>query len=147
MQAAESESVRRLFAKLKQLVKDCNYRSVSANVCQSEAIRDAFISGLLSTLIRSRLLENIKDESMTLEAIFNQARCFDMAQKSSESYIATDGKAIEVSPVSAIKKPCDACIIRQQMKKCECCGANQLHKSFSVPPKEVSVLNAVAMDI
>ena len=49
-----------------------------------------------------------------------------MAQKSSESYTATDGKAIEVSPVSAIesckmklakvevfcfKKLSDACVI------------------------------------
>ena len=85
---------------------------------------------------------------MTLEAIFNQARCFDTAQKSSENYSATDGKAIEVSPVSAIescemrlakiepfcsKKPFDVCVIRQQVKKCECCGANQLHKKFQCP--------------
>ena len=119
--------------KLKQSAKDCNYWSVSADVCRSEEIRDAFVSGLLSTLIRSRLLENTRDESMTLEAIFNQARCFDTAQKSSESCIATDGKAIKVSPVSAIescemrlakvepfcsKKLSDACVIRQQMKKC-----------------------------
>ena len=148
MQAAARAVVARLFAEIKQLAKDCNYRSVSADICRSEAIRDAFISGLLSTSIRSRLLENIRDESMTLEAIFNQARCFDTAQKSSESYIATDGKAIEVSPVSAMescetrllkvepfcsKKPSDACVIRQQMKKCERCGANQLHKKFQCP--------------
>ena len=82
---------------------------------------------------------------MTLEAIFNQARCFDTAQKSSDSCTATDGKAIEISPVSAIKscemrlskvepffskKPSDACVIRRQMKKCERCSANQLHKKF-----------------
>ena len=107
--------------KLKQLAKDCNYRSVSADVCRSEA------SGLLSTSIRSRLLKNTRDKSMTLETVFNQARCFDTAQISSESYIATDGKAIKVSPVSAIesceirlakvepfcsKKPSDAYVIR-----------------------------------
>ena len=104
--------------------------------------------GLLSTSIRSRLLENTRDKSMTLEVIFNQARCFDTAQKSSESYTAIDGKAIEVSPVSAIeswemrlskvepfcsKKPSDACVIRQQIKKCERCDANQLHKKFQCP--------------
>ena len=48
---------------------------------------------------------------MTLEAIFNQAQCFDMPQKSLESYTVTNGKAIEVSLVSAIEKLCDACII------------------------------------
>ena len=112
--------------KLKQLAKDCNYQSVSADVCQSEAIRDTFVSGLLSTSIRSRLLENTKNDSMTLEAIFNQARCLHTAQKSSESYTMTDGKAIEVNPVSAIEscemklakvepfcseKPCEVCVI------------------------------------
>ena len=46
------------------------------------------------------------------------------------------------------KTPSDACVIRRQMKKCGRCGANQLHKkNFNVPPKEVSALNAVAMDI
>ena len=88
----QEQSLDDYLQKLKQLAKDCNYRSVSADVCRSEAIRDTFISGLLSTSIRSRLLENTRDESMTLEAIFNQARCFDTAQKSSESYTATDGK-------------------------------------------------------
>ena len=75
---------------------------------------------------------------------------------------ATDGKAIKVSSVSAIEScemrlaklepfcsetPSDACVIRQQMKKCERCGANQLHKKFQCPAKEVSALNAVAMDM
>ena len=144
----KAQSLDDYLQKLKQCAKDCNYRSESADVCRSEAICDAFISGLLSTSIRSRLLENTRDESMTLEAIFNQARCFDTAQKSSESYIATDGNVIEVSPVSAIEscemrlakvesffsqKPSDACVIRQQMKKCKRCGANQLHKKFQCP--------------
>ena len=85
---------------------------------------------------------------MTLEDIFNQAQFFDTAQKSLESYTATDGKAIEVSLVSAIescemrlakverfcsKKSSNACVIRQQIKKCERCGANQLHKKFQCP--------------
>ena len=125
-----------------------------AGACQSEAICDAFISSLLSinTSIRSRLLENTRDDSMTLEVIFNQARYFHTTQKSSESYTVTNGKGFEVSPVSTIEsckiklekvvepfcseKPCDACIIRQRMKKCERCGANQLHKiSMSFPKK------------
>ena len=144
----QAQSLDNYLQKLKQLAKDCNYRSVSADVRGSEAIRDAFISGLLSTLIRSRLLKNTKDDSMTLEAISNQARCMDTAQKNSKSYTTTDGKAVEVSPVSAIEscetklakveqfcfeKPCDACVIRQQMRKCERCGANQLHKKFQCP--------------
>ena len=111
MQAVASAVVRKLFAETEQLAKDCNYRSVSPDVCGSKAICYVFISGLLSTSIRSRLLESTSHESMTLEAIFNQARCFETAQKIFESYTATDSKVIEVSPVSAIEKPCDACVI------------------------------------
>ena len=85
---------------------------------------------------------------MTLDAIFNHTRCFDSAEKSSGSYTATDGKAIKISPVLAIKsckmklakiepfcfkKPGEACVIRQQIKNCERCGANQLHKKFRCP--------------
>ena len=85
---------------------------------------------------------------MTLEAIFNHARCFDSAQKSSGSYTAIGGKAIEISSVSAIEsckmklakiepfcseKPGEACVIREQIKNCERCGANQLHKKFRCP--------------
>ena len=85
---------------------------------------------------------------MTLKAIFNQAQCFDTAQKSSESYTATDSRAIEASPVSEIErcekrrakvgpfcseKPFDAYVIRQQMKKCKRCDANQIHKKFQCP--------------
>ena len=154
----QAQSLDDYLQKLKQLAKDCNYRSVSVDVCRSEAIRDAFISGLLSTSIRCRLLENTREESMTLKAIFNQARCFDTAQKSFASYTATDGKAIEVTPVSAIescemrlakvepfcsKKPSDACVIEQQMKKCERCGANQLHKKFQCPAQRSKCIKCV----
>ena len=99
---------------------------------------------------------------MILEAIFNQARCFDTAQKSSESYTATDDKAIEISPVSAIEscemrlakvepfcseKLFDACVIRQQMKKYERCGANQLHEKFQCPAQRSKCFKCGAMDI
>ena len=122
----QAQSLDDYLQKLKHLAKDRNYRLVTTDVCRSEAIRESFISGILPTLIRSRRLENTRDDSMTLEVIFSQARCFDTAQKSSESYIATDGKAIEVNPVSTIesgemklakiepfcfKKPCEACVI------------------------------------
>ena len=93
--------------------------------------------------ITSRLLENTMDYSITLEAIFYHDRCFDTSQKSSKSYIATDDKRIKVSPNSATEKcktkhaevvkpscfgkACNACVIRQQMKKFErYCGANLL---------------------
>jgi len=43
---------------LKILSKDCNFKDVTAARHQEETIRDAFISGLQSSIIRQRLLEN-----------------------------------------------------------------------------------------
>ena len=74
--------------KLKQLSKDCNYRAIAPDICRNEAIRDAFISGLISNHIRSRLLENTREDSLTLQAVFDQAHSLDIAHKSSETYNA-----------------------------------------------------------
>jgi len=54
---------------LKALSKDCNYQQVSANQYRDEAVRDAFISGLQSSTIHQRLLEN---NTLELEAAFNK---------------------------------------------------------------------------
>ena len=69
---------------LKTLAKDCKYRVVTATKYRDEAIRDAFITGLLSGSNRQRLLEN---SLLTLKTTFDQARSLDAAQKSSESYL------------------------------------------------------------
>ena len=63
---------------LKTLSKDCNFKSVTAALHREESIRDAFISGLQSSLIRQRLLEN---KTLYLAAIFDQARSLYLAQQ------------------------------------------------------------------
>ena len=63
---------------LKQLAKDCNFRNVTANEYKEEAIRDAFINGLQSNLIRQRLLEN---KVLELQSAYDQARALDVAQR------------------------------------------------------------------
>ena len=68
---------------LKQLANDCNIKSVTANHYKEEAIRDAFINGLQSNLIRQRLLEN---EVLQLQTAYDQARALNIAQKSSATY-------------------------------------------------------------
>ena len=131
--------------KLKQLAKDCNYRAVNADICRNEAIRDAFISGLQSTAIRSRLLENTSDESMTLQAIFNQARSLDIAHKSSERYNITSHSVLDtnvsvsatVSNKEDFEEPMEsleACTIQRIKKKCDYCG-NDMHTRFQCPAK------------
>ena len=142
--------------RLKQLSKDCDYRAVAADICRNEAIRDAFISGLISNDIRSRLLENTQQDSLTLQAIFDQARSLDIAHKSSERYNALpiapgkfDSNSI-TNRVSAIQKkrvestsdeleenPNEigkSCSIQQPKKTCSYCG-NDIHARSQCPAK------------
>ena len=68
---------------LRALSKDCQFKDVTALVYTEESIRDAFISGISSQLIRTRLLENA---TLTLDAAFTQARSLELAQRHSETY-------------------------------------------------------------
>ena len=68
---------------LKVLSKDCNFKPVTALKYCEESIRDAFISGLSSPLIRQRLLEN---KTLDLTSAFDQARSLEDAQRNSELY-------------------------------------------------------------
>ena len=52
------ESLDSYLQKLKLMSIDCNFQAVTALIHKEEAIRDAFIGGLVSNEIRQRLLEN-----------------------------------------------------------------------------------------
>ena len=77
------ESITEFLAALRNLSKECNYKAVTADAYRSEAMRDAFITGLLSGVIRHRLLEN---QTLTLDQAVDQARALDQAQRNSETY-------------------------------------------------------------
>ena len=78
----QGQSLDQFLQKLKNLAKDCNFKACTAEV-KNEAIRDAFIGGLISPQIRQRLLEN---SSLDLDTAFENARTLDMAEKQSLSY-------------------------------------------------------------
>ena len=69
--------------KLKRLSTDCKFLAVSAKLHKEEAIRDAFISGILSNEIRQRLLE---DHDLSLQNAFDKARSLEIVQKNAEAY-------------------------------------------------------------
>eukprot|EP00795_Rhopilema_esculentum_P015052 gene15052-6216_t len=88
---------------LKTPSKDCNFCQAKAAQYRDEAVRDAFISGIISRNIRQRLPEN---KPLDLSSAFHPliARALDTAQKSSESYkvifmptTAVTGKSSEES--------------------------------------------------
>ena len=66
-------------------------------------MRDAFITGLLSTNIRQRLLEN---KTLNLQTAFDQARALDTAQRSSETYnnFSTTASAVKDSSIQQNKQ-------------------------------------------
>ena len=68
---------------LKRLSLDCNFRAVSAVVHKEEAIRDAFISGMISNEIRQRLLEN---QDLTLAWTVEKARTLELAQRNARLF-------------------------------------------------------------
>ena len=77
------ESIDDFLQALKTLSKDCNFKDVDKTTYASESIRDAFITGIQSQVIRRRLLEN---NTLDLKTMYEQARSLDIAQRSSESY-------------------------------------------------------------
>ncbi|XP_069957120.1 uncharacterized protein [Cherax quadricarinatus] len=96
------ESLEEYLQALKILGKDCHFQAVTAAQYCEESIRDAFISGLQSPIIRQRLLEN---KTLDLAAAFDQARALDSAQKNSEVYSTTQPSRV----VSAAIPDQDSC--------------------------------------
>ena len=64
------------------LSKDCNLKNITAEQYREELVRDSFINGIASPLIRQRLLENTR---LDLKTAFDQVNYFDLAQKNSEA--------------------------------------------------------------
>ena len=79
------ESLDSYLQKLKRMSIDCDFQAVTALV-HKEAIRDAFIGGLVSNEIRQRLLEN---NNLTPQAAFDKTRSLETAQKNAEMYLSS----------------------------------------------------------
>ena len=86
------QSVDSYLQNLQQLAKNCKFEAVTADQYKKEYIRDAFINGISSSIIRQRLLEKIGD--LSLDEAHTQARAMEQAQSQSASY--------ETSAVAAI---------------------------------------------
>ena len=124
---------------LKTLSKDCNFKSVTAALHREESIRDAFISGLQSSLIRQRLLEN---KTLDLAAIFDQARSLDLAQQNSELYMAPpvpsfSASACEHKSVLGLDSPNRTFGSAAANSKCFFCG-NARHPRSKCPAREAT---------
>ena len=77
---------------------DCDYQAVSAQLHEEEAIRDAFIGGIISNEIGQRLLE---DSNLTLQVVFEKARFLDTPQRNAESYRFLISSAVHIAKVQS----------------------------------------------
>jgi hypothetical protein len=116
------ETIDQYLIALQSLAKSCNFKAVTAIVHRDEAIRDAFIAGLSSPSIRTRLLEN---PILDLQNAISQARSLEAAQLNAQTYIQLHSlnalskssdtnsspqiKSLEPSSCSAVSKRCDYC--------------------------------------
>ena len=82
----EEENIDEYVQRLQLLAKKCNFKSVDAVQNCDDCVRDAFITGLRSNIIRQRLFENKK---LHLNIAIDQARALHAAQKNSEAYTYT----------------------------------------------------------
>ena len=82
-QQRPGESLDEFLRELRKLGKDCNFQAVSAEQYKEELIRDAFINGLVSPMIRQRLLEN---KTLDLKSAYDQAYSLDLAQRNASAY-------------------------------------------------------------
>ena len=74
----------RFFQQLHVVSKACNIQAVTAEEYRKELVRDAFINGISSHVIRQRLLEN---SELTVERAFQIACSLETAQQHSEAYL------------------------------------------------------------
>ncbi|XP_033114041.1 uncharacterized protein LOC117114483 [Anneissia japonica] len=125
---------------LKVLSKDCNFKAVTAEQVRNDCIRDSFISGLYSQMIRQRLLEN---KTLDLQTMFDQARSLETAQKNSESYNYGEPRPNTSPTVSAAV--CEDTLGPEPSRltsanlsaKCYFCGYNK-HPRSNCPAREES---------
>ena len=89
------ETLDEYLCELRKLSKDCNFKAVSAEVNCNDSIRDSFINGIQSTLIRQRLLEN---KTLNLDEAYNQAYTLDLAQRNAEVYSAPSAHTAAITP-------------------------------------------------
>ena len=139
-----TESINQFLNALKFLARDCNFNNVSANQYQEESIRDVFVSGLSSPIIRQRLLER---HTLSLTDAIDCALTLDTARINAELY-----EPINQFPINAVNLPLDsqqtdnsqpstrdsaATSLRFSNQTCFFCG-NTKHSRLSCPAKNAT---------
>lgn len=142
---SDTESLDEYKQSLLQLARECSFKSVNAERNKDDYIRDSFISGIRSSAIRQRLLENY---SLSFTEAFNQARTLEVAQRQADSYRTkvnvsaahtdTEATKSESTPQSAEGNSApNVNQMRKNNPRCYYCDGNK-HPRHLCPAKESS---------
>ena len=124
------ETVDQFLQCLSQLGKECNFQAVSAEEHRDQYVRDSFINGLNSSIIRQRLLEN---NTLDLSQTINQARALESAQKHSAAYNSSPNLLVSAVDNVPIDENTSAAV--SQRAKCFFCGKLR-HPRIACPAKD-----------
>ena len=113
--------------KLEALSVHCNFKDVTANVYRKECVRDSLISGLASSAIRTRLLEN---KTLTLEEAINQAQALEVAAEDAGVFSGVHQGGVP-GPTQKLSDPVSLSAVKQ---KCFFCGYER-HARTSCPAR------------
>ncbi|KAL0810536.1 hypothetical protein ABMA28_010656 [Loxostege sticticalis] len=122
-----NENIDSYLQALKQLSKDCDFAAVDAETNKNDNVRDAFISGISSSKIRQRLLENL---NLTLDQAYNQALSLETAEVSSQSFNTQSLNAVHggAAPVSTNQETIQggsySAATYPRQRKCFYCGGH-----------------------
>lgn len=128
------ESISKYLLTLKILSKECKFTAVTADEHKNNFIRDVFLSGILSSSIRQRLLEN---NTLTLEQASSQALALEAAQNQSACYSNTDTVLNASTSDNVLPENLDSQIsaVSSYKYKCYFCGYKQ-HPRTICPAKD-----------
>ena len=92
-----SENINEYVHALRQLARDCAFQNVTAEIYKDELTRDAFISGISSSVIRQRLLE---DTNLDFQTAVKKAQMLEQAERQSGSYLVNTQQAAALNSKS-----------------------------------------------
>ncbi|XP_054276457.1 uncharacterized protein LOC128995463 [Macrosteles quadrilineatus] len=143
----KEENIAKYLQELKLLSKDCNFRAIDGNTYRDEAVRDAFISGIMNPHIRQRLLEK---SSLTLKEAEDISRSLESAQKSCEAYGSSNQIEVTYCNTSSTlpdqldenidpeESPTSAAVAKNFKQKCFYCGGRRHFTRNDCPAKDAT---------
>ena len=126
MRQNANEKISDYLIRLEAQSLQCGFKDVKAEEYRKEMIRDAFVSGLNSSPIRTRLLENT---TLTLDQATNQARAMEVAIHDSSSFGSVSTVSHSLGAVSLSTNAPKAWV-------CFFCGSKTRHRRDACPAKE-----------